>query len=61
MPGLHVQYNAQRYMGKVAALLLCSFAEVLVVDADCMPLIKPQVRRFMCFDYSAASKARQLA
>lgn len=31
-------------MGKVAALVLCSFAEVLALDADAMPLRDPHVR-----------------
>jgi hypothetical protein len=33
----------QRWVGKVAALLHCSFSEVLLLDSDNLPLINPEV------------------
>lgn len=32
----------QRWVGKVAALLHCSFAEVLLLDSDNLPLTNPE-------------------
>eukprot|EP00879_Flechtneria_rotunda_P007982 GHRR01008363.1.p1 GENE.GHRR01008363.1~~GHRR01008363.1.p1 ORF type:complete len:351 (+),score=93.67 GHRR01008363.1:982-2034(+) len=40
-PAHHRRVKLKRWVGKVAALLFCSFAEVLLLDSDNLPLVNP--------------------